>query len=50
MEMQVTGASSISCAGSVIACGCNEGIIRLFEVETLLYKATLPRPLADDLA
>jgi WD40 repeat protein len=46
--MQVSGASSISCCSSLIACGCNEGIIRLFETETLLYKATLPRPLADD--
>lgn len=46
--MQVTGASSISCGGNIIACGCNEGIVRLFETETLLYKATLPRPLADD--
>ena len=46
--MQVSGASSISCCSSLIACGCNEGIVRLFETETLLYKATLPRPLADD--
>lgn len=50
LEVQVTGASSISCGGSTIACGCNEGIVRLFETETLMYKATLPRPLADDLA
>lgn len=47
---QVSGASSISCSSSLIACGCNEGIVRLFETETLLYKATLPRPLSEDLA
>ena len=48
VDVKVSGASSMACSLDIIACGCSDGIVRLFETDTLLYKATLPRPLADD--
>ncbi|KAK9765992.1 hypothetical protein K7432_005252 [Basidiobolus ranarum] len=44
INLQVKRAYSICADDRYIACGCENGIIRLFEPETLRYLGTLPRP------
>lgn len=44
VDLKVNAGFSISICDKFIACGCSDGVIRLFEPITLKYIATLPKP------
>lgn len=45
IDMRTNGkARSISVNEKIIACGCNDGVIRLFSPDKLEYIATVPKP------
>jgi WD40 repeat protein len=44
MDLHVTSAFSLSLSDRVLACGCADGINRLFYADSLEYITTLPRP------
>ncbi|KAF9377346.1 hypothetical protein CPC16_011870, partial [Podila verticillata] len=43
IDLHVRGAYSLSLADSCIVCACADGVIRIFECETLQYIGTLPK-------
>ncbi|KAF9293120.1 hypothetical protein BGZ74_011844 [Mortierella antarctica] len=43
IDLHVRGAYSLNLAESCIVCACADGIIRIFECETLQYISTLPK-------
>ncbi|RKO87696.1 WD40-repeat-containing domain protein, partial [Blyttiomyces helicus] len=44
VDLKVNGGTSIHTSDKYIACGCTDGIVRLFEPESLKYIITLPKP------
>ncbi|KAL1920123.1 uncharacterized protein VTP21DRAFT_1269 [Calcarisporiella thermophila] len=44
VDLQVTTAYSIDVSNQYVVCACSDGIIRLFEPVTLVYRGTLPKP------
>ncbi|KAJ3025949.1 hypothetical protein HDV00_012293, partial [Rhizophlyctis rosea] len=44
VDLKVTAGLSICANEAYIACGCTDGVIRLFEPTTLKYITTLPKP------
>ncbi|KAG0381087.1 mitogen-activated protein kinase binding protein 1 [Mortierella sp. AD032] len=44
IDLHVRGAYSVNLGEKCVICSCTDGFIRLFELETLQYIATLPKP------
>ncbi|KAL9650432.1 hypothetical protein ABK040_004656 [Willaertia magna] len=44
LDLKVKTAYSVSVNEEFVCCGCSNGVIRLFEPNTLKFKCTLPRP------
>jgi hypothetical protein len=40
----VAAGLSLAATPAVVAAGCGEGVVRLFDLHTLHYRATLPLP------
>ena len=44
MDIQVKAGFSLTASGSMVVCGCDEGVIRFFDANTLEHIRTLTRP------
>ncbi|KAF9133176.1 mitogen-activated protein kinase binding protein 1 [Mortierella sp. 14UC] len=44
IDLHVRGAYSVNLGDKCVICACTDGFIRMFELETLQYIATLPKP------
>lgn len=44
MDIQVKAGFSLSASGNMVVCGCDEGVIRFFDANTLEHIRTLTRP------